>query len=323
MRALRLTAAAVLIVAAWAAAVLFAFGGTNDGVRDSRPSLGTQGNVATSAVTPDSGTAPVSAPQSPLSVGPGPSSPPVKLRFADPPRAGVLFDVDSGEVLWTLEPDRSAPIASLTKMMTGLVIAERHRLSERVLITPQAVDFAGSGIGVLPVGKRVPLGALLHGLMMVSGNDAAIALAQHDAGGQDAFVERMNERAAQLGLTCTHFSNASGIRDKRNYSCPIDLATLARVDLANPAMRRIVATRRARFRFPVKGGVLDLFNINPFISRGDPGVTGVKTGLTTAAGRCYVITARIGGRHLGVVLLASPDPINQVPRLLEAGARQG
>ena len=72
-------------------------------------------------------------------------------------------------------------------------------------------------------------------------------------------------------------------------------------------------------KFPVKGGYLDLFNINPFID--DPGVTGVKTGLTNAAGRCYVITARIGGRHLGVVLLDSPDPLNQVPELLQAGAR--
>jgi D-alanyl-D-alanine carboxypeptidase (penicillin-binding protein 5/6) len=88
-------------------------------------------------------------------------------------------------------------------------------------------------------------------------------------------------------------------------------------------MAKIVGTRRARFRFPVKGGVLDLWNINPFLARGDPGVTGLKTGLTTAAGRCYVITARMGGRHLGVVLLDTPDPYSQVPRLLQAGSRVG
>jgi D-alanyl-D-alanine carboxypeptidase len=76
---------------------------------------------------------------------------------------------------------------------------------------------------------------------------------------------------------------------------------------------------RARFRFPIKGGFLDLFNNNPFV--GEPGVTGLKTGLTDAAGRCYVITRRIGGHHLGVVLLNSPDPLRQVPRLLAAGAR--
>jgi D-alanyl-D-alanine carboxypeptidase len=96
---------------------------------------------------------------------------------------------------------------------------------------------------------------------------------------------------------------------------------MARMVLANRRLGKVVAARRGRFRFPVKGGVLDLFNINPFVARGDAGVTGVKTGLTTAAGRCYVITARLGGRHLGVVLLDTPDPLKQVPRLLQAGAR--
>ena len=86
-------------------------------------------------------------------------------------------------------------------------------------------------------------------------------------------------------------------------------------------MRRIVATRRARLPFPIEGGVLDLFNINPFISMQEAGFTGIKTGLTDAAGRCYVITRRLGGRQLGVVLLDSPDPLGQVPRLLRAGFR--
>ena len=276
-----------------------------------------------SAVTPDGGTAPVARPTSRFTVGPIPADPPVQVEFADPPRAGVLFDVDTGEVLWALHPRKEAPIASLTKMLTGLVIAERHGPRERVLITEQAVNYAGSGVGVLPQGKKVPLNPLLHGLMMVSGNDAAIALAQHDGGGQDAFVARMNQRALDLGMSCSHFSNASGIRDEGNYSCPVDLAALARADLANAWMASVIGKRRARFRFPVKGGVLDLWNINPFIARGDPGVTGVKTGLTTAAGRCYVITARVGGRHLGVVLLDTPDPYAQVPRLLQAGARVG
>ena len=313
----RIWTAALLIVAAWAAAVALAGEGEGGGAGKppaSRP--------APAAVTPDAGTAPVSRP-TPLAVRIPAGGPPLGLELKQPPRAGLLFDVRTGEVLWALHPARRAPIASLTKMMTALVIAERHRARERVLITPQATGYSGSGIGLLPEGKRVPLGPLLYGLMLVSGNDAAIALAQHDAGGQDAFVTRMNARARRLGLDCSRFSSPSGILDRGNWSCPLDLATLARLDLANPWVRRIIGTRRARFRFPVKGKVLDLFNINPFISRGDRGVTGVKTGLTSAAGRCYVITARIGGRHLGVVLLDSPDPLNQVPRLLQAGARLG
>ncbi len=260
-------------------------------------------------------------PSSPFHVRAAIEPTPVRIDFKDPPRAGLLFDVDSGRVLWQLHPERRLPIASLTKMMTGLIIAQRHRPRERVLVTPEAVGYAGSGIGVLPKGKRVPLGDLLEGLMLVSGNDAAIALAQHDAGGQDAFIRRMNARARALGLTCSHFSTPSGLLNKDNYSCPLDLATLARIDLADPWLGRIVGTRRISVPFPIKGGHLDLFNINPFLIDGTPGITGVKTGLTDAAGRCYVITQRRGGNHLGVVLLHSPDPLNQVPQLLAAGAK--
>jgi len=314
----RIAFGAGVIVAVWAAAVGLALDEEEGGVLTVAPRVERSGATALGAPAPDAGTAPIGTP---LAVAPAAGPPPVRVRFRDPPAAGLLFEVDSGQVLWQRHPRRRLPIASLTKMMTALLIAERHRLRERVRITGRAVNFAGSGIGLLPAGKRVKLAPLLYGLMLVSGNDAAIALAQHDAGGQDRFVARMNRRARALGLTCSRFSSPSGIRDRGNYSCPLDLATLARLDLANPIVRRVVGTRRARFRFPVKGGVLDLFNINPFIFRGDPGITGVKTGLTDAAGRCYVITARRRGRHLGVVLLDSPDPLAQVPRLLEAGAR--
>ncbi len=310
----RVALAGLIIVGVWAAAVGIV---VDDGDQGSDADGDRSARLAP-ARTPDAGTAPVAS--NPLAVPAAEEPTEVQIGFASPPRAGLLFDVESGEVLWQLHPRRRLPIASLTKMMTALVIAERHRLSEKVLVTNQATSFSGSGIGLLPAGKRVSLRALLYGLMLVSGNDAAIALAQHDAGGQARFVARMNRRAGGLGLSCSRFSTPSGIRDNGNFSCALDLATLARLDLSHPVLARIVAARRARFPFPVKGGVLDLFNINPFIAAGKPAITGVKTGLTDAAGRCYVITARRGGRHLGVVLLDSPDPLRQVPRLLRAGA---
>jgi D-alanyl-D-alanine carboxypeptidase len=124
-----------------------------------------------------------------------------------------------------------------------------------------------------------------------------------------------------MGLRCTHFSTPSGILDQRNYSCPRDLAVLARADLANPWIRRVVATREVRFPFPVKGHYLDLYNNNPFIIDGMKGITGLKTGYTDAAGRCYVTTQRIDGHELGVVLLNTPNPLDQVPALLHAGAK--
>jgi D-alanyl-D-alanine carboxypeptidase (penicillin-binding protein 5/6) len=247
--------------------------------------------------------------------------PPVQVEFSRRPRAGILFDVESGRILWQHDPGRELPIASLTKMISALIIARRHQPDERVLITPQALAYQGSGVGVLPKGKKVPLRDLFLGLLLVSGNDAAIALAQHDSGSVPAFVRRMNRWRRRLGLHCSHFSSPSGILDQHNFSCPRDLAALARADLANPWIRRVVATRQARFRFPVKGHYLDLYNNNPFIIEGMDGITGLKTGYTLAAGRCYVITQKVGGHELGVVLLNTPNPLDQVPALLRAGAK--
>jgi D-alanyl-D-alanine carboxypeptidase len=247
----------------------------------------------------------------------------VEVDFRRPPRAGIVFDVRTGEVLWERDSDRELPIASLTKMMTALLIAERHRPRERVRITPEALAYEGSGVGVLPRRRDVKLETMLNGLLLVSGNDAAIALAQHDAGTVPRFVRRMNRRARRMGLRCTRFSSPHGLQDRGNHSCPRDLAALARADLANRRIRAIARTDHARLRFPIRGGYLDLFNNNPFIRAGVEGITGLKTGYTDAAGRCYVTTAHRGGRHLGVVLLHSPRPLDQVPALLRAGARRG
>jgi D-alanyl-D-alanine carboxypeptidase (penicillin-binding protein 5/6) len=260
--------------------------------------------------------------RSPFALRPA-SDPPVEVELRYPPRAGLLFDVDTGEVLWELNPDEPLAIASLTKMMTALLIAERHRPSEQVAITPETLAYEGSGVGVLPEGRKVKLEAMLNGLLLVSGNDAAIALAQHDAGGVPRFVRRMNRQAKRLGLECTHFTSPHGLQDRHNHSCARDLAELARADLANPRISAIASTDHVRVRFPIEGGYLDLYNNNPFIRAGVEGITGLKTGYTDRAGRCYVITAKRGGRHLGVVLLDSPRPLDQVPALLQAGARRG
>jgi D-alanyl-D-alanine carboxypeptidase (penicillin-binding protein 5/6) len=260
---------------------------------------------------------------SPFALKSPPRHLPVNVRFApaNEPRAGILFDVHTGRVLWEHDSGRRLPIASLTKMMTALIIARRHQPSERVLITRQALAYQGSGVGVLPKGKEVPLKDLFYGLLLVSGNDAAIALAQHDSSSVPAFVRRMNRWRNRMGLRCTHFSSPSGILDQRNYSCPRDLATLARADLADPWIRKVAATREVRFPFPIKGNYLDLYNNNPFIIERMKGITGLKTGYTDAAGRCYVTTRELDGHELGVVLLNTPNPIDQVPALLQAGAK--
>jgi D-alanyl-D-alanine carboxypeptidase len=214
------------------------------------------------------------------------------------------------------------PIASLTKMMTALVVVQHSRPGEKVLVTKEAVHFTGSGIGLLPKGKKVPLEALLYGLLLPSGNDAAIALAQHVAGDRPHFIAEMNAEAKTLGLRCTHFSSVSGLGDRGNYSCARDLALLARADLAQPRIARITRTPFAAVSFPIKGHKLYLYNNNPLLRLHYPGTTGLKTGYTDAAGRCLVATARHGRHALGVVLLHASDPPVQAPRLLNAGFRK-
>jgi D-alanyl-D-alanine carboxypeptidase len=245
----------------------------------------------------------------------------VELRFKRRPRAGLLFDVRSGRVLWRLNPTRRLPIASLTKMMTALLVVERNDAHDRVRISRQAVKTAGSGIGVLPKGKRVQLEALLNGLLLVSGNDAAVALATHTAKGLDGFVRLMNRRADQLGLSCTRFSSPHGLQDGGNRSCVADLAVLARADLSKRRIRRIARRHRAIVKFPIKGGRLFLYNNNPLVRAGYPGVTGLKTGYTDRAGRSIVATARRGRLELGVALLHSYSPGDQATRLLNRGFR--
>jgi serine-type D-Ala-D-Ala carboxypeptidase (penicillin-binding protein 5/6) len=249
---------------------------------------------------------------------------PVKPRLKRPPVAGVLFDVGSGEILWQRKPTVERPIASLTKMMTALLVAERAAPRDRVMVSRKAAHTPGSATGVLPAGKPVPLGPLLKALIMISANDAAVALAEHDSGSTAGFVARMNERARSMGLGCTRFSTPNGLKDRDNRSCALDLAALARADLANRRIAAIARTRYAKPPFPIKGRRLHLANNHYFLSHGLRGVggarvTGLKTGWTDGAGRCYVTTAKLGGRHLGVVLLDSPDPISQVPALLRAG----
>ena len=248
---------------------------------------------------------------------------PLIVPFKRPPRSGLLFDLDTGEVLWRRLPDRILPIASLTKMMTALVVVQRSAPDDKVRVTKEALAYKGSAIGVLPKGKRVKLETMLNGLLLPSGNDAAIALAQRMSGTVARFVTRMNDQARRWGLECTRFSSPDGFEDDGNHSCAVDLAALARAVLDRPRLARIVKRRRAVIPFPIKGGRLYLFNNNPLLRTGYPGAIGIKTGYTDAAGRCLVAAAQRNGRRLGVVLLHSPDPGKQARQLLDRGFALG
>jgi D-alanyl-D-alanine carboxypeptidase (penicillin-binding protein 5/6) len=241
------------------------------------------------------------------------------LHFGKPPRAGLLFNLDTGAVLWQRHPLARLRIASLTKMMTALLIVQAEPPDARVRVTRSAINAAGSKVGVLPLGRNVRLESMLYGLLLPSGNDAAVALAQRVSGSVRAFVARMNAEAAKLGMRCTRYSSPSGYLDRGNFSCAADLALLAHEDLAQPRLARIVRARSAVLPFPIKGGRLFLYNNNPLLIYRYPGLTGLKTGYTEASGRCLVATAQRHGVRLGVVLLNSPDPATQARQLLDLG----
>jgi D-alanyl-D-alanine carboxypeptidase len=247
---------------------------------------------------------------------------PVQASFRNQPSAGLLFDLNSGRVLWQLNPLQRLHMASLTKLMTALRVVRTTTPDTPVLVTKEAVEAAGSKVGVLPLGKHVPAETLLYGLLLPSGNDAATALAQHVSGSVSSFVASMNVEAARLGLGCTHYSSPSGYTNASNYTCAADLAELAYVDMRQPRIAHVVRSAGAVLPFPIKGGKLYLYNNNPLLVYGYPGTTGMKTGYTELAGDCLVATAKRDGVRLGVVLLHSPDMGQQAEYLLNAGFAQ-
>src|SRR5262249_999565 len=149
----------------------------------------------------DSGTAPLAgggtAP-SPLPARPDDPGEAVRIKFGKPPRSGLLFDLDTGRVLWRRDPTRVLPIASLTKMMTALIVADRVPRGRKVLITKEALHYKGSAVGLLPRGKWIGVETMLHGLLLPSGNDAAIALAHRAARTVPRFVRLMNAHAKDM-----------------------------------------------------------------------------------------------------------------------------
>jgi D-alanyl-D-alanine carboxypeptidase len=231
-------------------------------------------------------------------------------------------DVHTGRVLWRRNPLERMPIASITKLMTALLVVQNTHNRDKVLITRDALHYTGSGVGLLPKGRHVTVRALLYGLLLPSGNDAAIALADHVAHSQPRFVRMMNAKARSLGLSCTHYTSPHGL-EPGNRSCPADLAALARIVLHKARIAAIVRRPHAVVRFPIKGGKLWLNNTNPLLRMGYPGTIGLKTGDTDEAGHCLVAIVKRGPLTLGVVLLNSPNPQRQARQLFNRAFRLG
>lgn len=209
--------------------------------------------------------------------------------------SAVLMDVDSGRVLYAQNENAKMLIASTTKIMTALVALENGDLNSTVKVTAEAANTEGSSM-YLKAGEKLTLETLLYGLMLCSGNDAAVAVAQGVAGSTDKFVKLMNQKAKELGMAHTSFANPNGLDDEKHYSTAKDMAVLACAAMNNETFARIVSTRT------VTVGGRTLTNHNKLLSYVD-GCIGLKTGYTKAAGRTLVSCAQRNGQRLVAVTL--------------------
>ena len=211
----------------------------------------------------------------------------------------IVLDGQTGQVLYEKNGDQQALIASTTKIMTALVVCEQCNVLDRVAIPKEAVGIEGSSM-YLREGEILTVQELLYGLMLRSGNDAAVALAMYCGGTVEGFAELMNDKAHRLGLTNTHFVNPHGLDAPDHYSTARDLAVLAAYAMENPIFARTVSTKTVTI------GERSLRNHNKLLWQFD-GADGVKTGFTKAAGRLLVSSAVRDGRRIIAVTMNAPD----------------
>ena len=220
-------------------------------------------------------------------------------------RAWLLLDATSGQQLASRNPDGRIEPASLTKLMTAYVVfsalkAKSITLERTIKVSDRAWQAPGSRMFIEPT-KPVTVQELLHGMIVQSGNDACIALAETVAGSEAAFVERMNGEAARLGMKNTHFANASGMPNANHYSTTSDLALLAAALIRDyPEYYKLYSEREYRYND------ITQLNRNRLLWL-DPNVDGMKTGHTESAGYCLVASARRGDRRLVSVLVGAPS----------------
>lgn len=223
----------------------------------------------------------------------------------------IVTDGQTGRVLYEKNADKQALIASTTKIMTALVVCEQCNVLDRVSVPKEAVGIEGSSI-YLREGEVLTVQELLYGLMLQSGNDAAVALAIYCGGTVEGFAELMNDKAHRLGMENSHFVNPHGLDAPNHYSTARDMSLLAACAMENPIFARTVSAKTVNI------GERYLRNHNRLLWQVE-GADGVKTGFTKAAGRILVSSAVRQGRRIVAVTMNAPDDWNDHKILLEDG----
>ncbi len=226
-------------------------------------------------------------------------------------QSAILVDAQTGRTLYEKQVDKRSLIASTTKIMTALVVCEQCNVLDRMRIPKEAVGIEGSSM-YLREGEVLTIQELLYGLMLHSGNDAAVALAIYCGGTVEGFAQLMNDKAHRLGMNSTHFVNPNGLDSPGHYSTARDMAVLAAYAMENPIFAQTVSTKS------VKAAGRSLRNHNKLLWQVE-GADGVKTGFTKAAGRILVSSATRQGRRLVAVTMNDPRDWQDHTALLEEG----
>ena len=236
-----------------------------------------------------------------------------------PAHSILLKELRSGRVLYEHEGEKRLSPASLTKIMSALIILEQGRLDDLATVSRNAARAPKTHLR-LKVGQVFRLKDLLKAMMMVSANDACLAAVEHVGGDEEQFVKLMNAKAVALGLSDTHFSNGCGFDGPDHYSTAENLAKLSEVAMRNPVFRELVKEEREIIT-PVSGyRAYVLHNTNRLLGR-IPGVEGVKTGFTSKAGRCLIAKVSHNGSDLLLVILNSKRRWNTAKSLIDYGFR--
>ncbi len=249
--------------------------------------------------------------------------PPAPPEARPLPKAGgtafSVLDGNTGAVYGEKNGDLKIYPASTTKILTCIIALEEGKalLDQNVKVSPRAMAQDGTNLGVRP-DMPLSLRETLYGMMLVSGNDAAVAVGETVGGSYERFVEMMNEKASSIGVSHSHFANPNGLTDPNHYTTANDMVKIASYAMKNPEFRAIVKEKTHKLTYR-DGMYRNIENRNEFLRSGYAGANGIKTGMTEAAGDCLVASAERNGRLMIAAVYNDKNRWNDVKALLDYG----